>query len=118
MFFFLSFFFFFFFPLRTVRNTVVKKLDYAVVGLEPGASKMNKLKELPHVKLINEDQLFELIAKSPAKKLTAEQQQQLRKEAANSQLLAPTTKPSPMDVSTTSTVTKPTKKESPSKDKK
>jgi replication factor C subunit 1 len=62
-----------------VAKSVTKALTYAVIGTEPGASKMKSLDERPDVKRLDEDGLFELIrsaAISPeqAKKIAADKE--------------------------------------------
>jgi hypothetical protein len=49
-----------------VQKSVSGRVDYLVVGLEPGDSKMKKAEECK-VKQIDEDGLFELIRKLPSK---------------------------------------------------
>lgn len=44
---------------------MVKKLTHVVVGTDPGPVKMKKLKEMPYVKLINEDDLLNMIKTLP-----------------------------------------------------
>jgi replication factor C subunit 1 len=46
-----------------VAKSVVKKLDYALVGADPGAAKMDKL-AAQKVRQLNEDELFDLISGS------------------------------------------------------
>jgi replication factor C subunit 1 len=68
-----------------VAKSVTKALTYAVIGTEPGASKMKSLDERPDVKRLDEDGLFELIrsaAISPeqAKKIAADKEKAAAKK--------------------------------------
>jgi replication factor C subunit 1 len=46
----------------TISKSVTKKLTHLVVGEDAGESKLSKVKENPKIKIINEDELFELIS--------------------------------------------------------
>ncbi len=51
----------------TISKSVTKKLTHAVLGSDPGESKIEKLKENTKIKILNEDELFDLIRSLPAK---------------------------------------------------
>jgi BRCT domain type II-containing protein len=64
------FFFFYVFFCRyagEVAKSVAKKCTHALVGTEPGPSKMEQITERK-LTIVNEDELFELIRTLPAKK--------------------------------------------------
>lgn len=50
----------------TVQKSVGKRLDYVVVGAEPGPSKMATVEKYG-IKVLNEEGLFDLIRTLPAK---------------------------------------------------
>lgn len=56
----------------TISKSVTKKLTHLIVGEEAGESKLSKVKENPKIKIINEDELFELINNLPEKSAAPE----------------------------------------------
>lgn len=48
-----------------IKNSVSKKVNYVIIGIEPGVSKLKKIKALGTIKEINEDILFEMIKDLP-----------------------------------------------------